>query len=81
MKPFSEQLKDAIRKSDMSRYRICQEIGLSQSTMSRFLNGKGWLSIQSIDQVGKLLNLVIIKHQGAQSPRTGKSRSHGKRYK
>ena len=36
-KPMSQQLREVIDASGMSRYRICKEIGLDEGTMSRFM--------------------------------------------
>jgi hypothetical protein len=38
-KCISQQLREAIDASEMSRYRICKEIGLPESTMSHFMAG------------------------------------------
>jgi hypothetical protein len=58
-KPFSDQIRDAINGSKRSRYRICADIGLSQAAMSRFMNGKGGLSLETIDRLAELLNLRV----------------------
>lgn len=56
---LSDQIRRAIDDSGMSRYRICQEIGLAESTMSRFMSGQGGLSMETIDALGDLLGLNI----------------------
>jgi hypothetical protein len=62
MKPkrFSDQIRDAISGSSQSRYRICADIGLSQAAMSRFMNGKGGLSLETVDRLAELLNLRVV---------------------
>jgi hypothetical protein len=40
-KSFSDQIRDSVNASGMSRYDLCNRIGLNQSTMSRFMSGKG----------------------------------------
>jgi transcriptional regulator with XRE-family HTH domain len=59
MKKLSEQIRQAVDASGLSRYRICKEIGLAQSTMSRFMAG-GWLGKENIDALADLLGLSIL---------------------
>lgn len=56
---FSDQIRRAVDASDLTRYRICKEIGLSESTLSRFMAGKGGLSLDALDKLADLLRLVI----------------------
>jgi transcriptional regulator with XRE-family HTH domain len=58
---FSDQLRDAVAGSGMSRYAICKAVGLTQSSMSRFMNGKGGLSLDTIDKLADLLGLTVAK--------------------
>ena len=60
-KRFSDQVRDAVDASGMSRYRICREIGLSQPTMSRFMAGKSGLSMDSLDRLADLLGLAVVR--------------------
>ena len=56
---FTEQLQSAITESHLSRYRISLETGIPQGQLSRFVNGKGGLSIRSIDRICSLLDLRL----------------------
>jgi transcriptional regulator with XRE-family HTH domain len=56
---FSEQIRAAVGASGLSRYRICKEIGIAEATMSRFMNGKGGLSMASLDRLAELLSLEV----------------------
>ena len=56
---LSDQLRRAVDESGLSRYRICGEIGLAQSILSRFMSGKGGLSLATIDRLADLLELSI----------------------
>ena len=58
--PISQQLREAIDASGMSRYRICKEIGLGESTMSYFMAGRCGLQLSTIDRLGELLGLRIV---------------------
>jgi transcriptional regulator with XRE-family HTH domain len=56
---LSEQVRRAIDASGVSRYRICKTTGLSEPTMSRFMTGKGGLSMEMLDKIGEYLGLTI----------------------
>ncbi len=60
-KLLSEQIRAAIRASDLSCYAICRTLSIDQGQMSRFMNGKGGLAMASLDAIGKLLHLAVIK--------------------
>lgn len=61
--PFSEQLKQAIEDSELSRYRIAQLSGVAQSTMSQFMNGKRAMSLANIDAILEVLDLELTPRQ------------------
>ena len=56
---FSDQIRRAINFVRASRYWICKHIKVDQSTMSRFMNGKGGLSMDVLDRLAELLALKI----------------------
>lgn len=56
---FSTQLRHAIQASGMSWYRIAKDLEISQSSISRFMNGKGGLSQKVIDRLWNMLDLRI----------------------
>lgn len=57
---FSEQLKQRIDGSELTRYRIAKESGVAQSTLSSFVNGRRALSLANIDKVCDLLDLDLV---------------------
>ena len=59
LKPFSDQLRDAIRKADISRYRVAKQTGLTQASLSRFMTGVSGLSLESIDKICDCLGLEL----------------------
>jgi transcriptional regulator with XRE-family HTH domain len=63
-KPFSDQLRDALRRADRTRYRIAKETGISQSVLSRFLRGAAGLSMLSADKLVEALDLELVKRKG-----------------
>jgi transcriptional regulator with XRE-family HTH domain len=58
-KPFSQQIRDAVDASGMSRYAICCAIGLDQGAMSRFMSGKAGLSLEILDRLAPVLRMGI----------------------
>jgi ribosome-binding protein aMBF1 (putative translation factor) len=73
-KSISQQLREAIEASGMSRYRICKEINLTESTMSHFMAGDCGLQLSTIDRLGKLLGLTIVATTKPQPEKPSKGR-------
>jgi transcriptional regulator with XRE-family HTH domain len=59
-KPFSDEIREAIDSSGMSRYAICKATGLPQSAMSRFMSGKVGLSLASLDALAEFIGLHAV---------------------
>jgi transcriptional regulator with XRE-family HTH domain len=55
---LSDQIRRAVDASGLSRYRIAKEIGVAESTMSRFMAGSG-LETANLDALADLLGLDI----------------------
>jgi plasmid maintenance system antidote protein VapI len=68
-KLISQQLREAVDASGMSRYRICKEIGLPQSTMSHFMAGQCGLALATVDRLGELLGLSVVVAKTTSEPR------------
>lgn len=63
---LSNQLRRAIDDCGMSRYAIAKSLHLDQALLSRFMSGKGGLSVKTIDKLGALLRLRIVVDKGRQ---------------
>ena len=59
-KRLSDEIRHAVIASGMSRYSISKALGIAESTMSRFVNGKGGLSMEYVDRLSELLGLHIV---------------------
>ncbi len=59
MKDIEQQLKQAIIKSKMSRYRIAKESGLTESQLSYFVNDKRSLTLTAAAKLAKVLELEL----------------------
>jgi ribosome-binding protein aMBF1 (putative translation factor) len=60
MPKLTDQLREAIDRSGMSRYAVAKAIGLDQSTLSRFMSGKAGLALGTVDELGELLGLKLV---------------------
>ena len=56
---FSDQIRRAVKDSELSCYRICKEIDIVESAMSKFVNGYGGLSMRSLDKLADVLGLAV----------------------
>ena len=60
MKKLSDQIRQAIEDSGLTRYRIAQDTGIDESTLSKFHNGQRGLSTDVLDRLGEYLGLRIV---------------------
>ena len=60
---LSDQIRQAVDASGMSRYRISKELGIAESTMSRFMAGSG-LWLDNLDALADLLELDLAARKG-----------------
>ena len=56
---ISDQLRRAIQASDKTMGQIARESGIDIATISRFLRGKGGLSMDGVDAIGESLGLML----------------------
>jgi DNA transposition AAA+ family ATPase len=56
---LTDQLRQAIENCGKSRYQISRDAGIDQATLSRFMHGKGGLSMPILDTLGDYLELNI----------------------
>jgi transcriptional regulator with XRE-family HTH domain len=62
---LSDQIRRAVDASGLSRYRICKQLGIAESTLSRFMSGQGGLSMEYLDRLSELLDLRIEAGEGS----------------
>jgi len=58
-KLVSDQLRQAIDDSGLTRYRIAQETGISETALSLFYSGQRGLSMKALNALGECLQLTI----------------------
>jgi transcriptional regulator with XRE-family HTH domain len=56
---LTDQLRQAIDDSGLTRYRIAKETGISESALSQFYNGNRGLSMEALNALGEFLKLTI----------------------
>ena len=75
MASIAEQLRRAIERSGMTRYRIAQLSGISEAVLSRFANGETDLTMENADKLCAALGLRVVlepkRKQGAKKPKKG----------
>ncbi len=57
---FSDELRWAVDACGRSRYRVCKELGIAESTLSRFMSGERGLTLTCLDRLAALLDLHIV---------------------
>lgn len=58
-KPLTDQLRDAIDDSGLTRYQIAKATGIDESALAKFYNGHRGLSMKALDALGEYLELAI----------------------
>jgi transcriptional regulator with XRE-family HTH domain len=66
---LSDQVRQAVEASNLSRYAICKALGLAQATMSRFMNRQGGLSMDYLDALADLLDLNVTTGESRRAKR------------
>jgi hypothetical protein len=57
---LTDQLRQAIDESGLTRYRISKETGISEATLSKFYLGQRGLSMEAMNALGQCLKLTIV---------------------
>lgn len=69
-KKLTDQLRQAIDDSGLTRYRIAKETGISEAALSKFYLGRRGLSSKAMDALGVFLQLTI--HLGRRPKQKGR---------
>ncbi len=59
-KRLSDQLRQILKDSPVSSYRLWKLTDIPQSSLSRFRHGEASLSLQSVDELGLVLGLELV---------------------
>ena len=71
-KPISDQLREAILNAPVSRYRIAKDTGVTEASLSRFVNGITGMELDLIDKIGEYLGLDIVAREREPEKRKGR---------
>jgi transcriptional regulator with XRE-family HTH domain len=58
-KNLTDQLRQAIDDSGLTRYQISKETGIDESALAKFYNGRRGLSMEALNALGEFLQLTI----------------------
>lgn len=58
-KPLTDQLRQAIDDSGLTRYQIAKATGIDESALAKFYNGHRGLSMEALNALGEFLQLTI----------------------
>jgi DNA transposition AAA+ family ATPase len=58
---LTDQLRQAIDDSGLTRYQIAKETGIDESALAKFYNGHRGLSMHALNALGEFLQLTIIR--------------------
>ena len=59
-KKMTDQVRQAIDDSGLTRYRIAQDTGIDESTLAKFFHGTRGLSLDNLDRLCDYLGLRIV---------------------
>jgi transcriptional regulator with XRE-family HTH domain len=57
---MDDAIREAIKRSGQTQYRIAKEAGIAQSALSRLLSGERGLSADAIERIADYLGLEIV---------------------
>src|SRR5262245_14898694 len=57
---FSDQIRQAVRDCGSSRYVLAKQLGISESTISRFMAGNRGLTLDLLDKLADVLGLQVV---------------------
>jgi hypothetical protein len=61
---LTDQIRDAVKASKLSHYRLCKETGIDKASMSKFLSGeRQGLSMDALNKLAALLKLKIVSER------------------
>ncbi len=65
---LTDTLRRAVRDCGLTRYRLAQQAGIDEATVSRFMAGDGGLRLSSADALAELLGLQLSPDPDATPP-------------
>jgi transcriptional regulator with XRE-family HTH domain len=69
MSKLLDEIREAIRTSDKTRYRLSKETGIPQSQLSRLMTGEKGVSFDAMERLAEALGLEIILRPKRRQPK------------
>ena len=63
---MTDQIRQAIDDSGVTRYRIALDTGIDESALAKFYNGHRGLSMDNLDRLCEFLGLRIVMDRESQ---------------
>lgn len=60
MSRMDDAIREAIKRSGQTQYRIAKETGIAQSALSRLASGERGLSTDAIERIAEYLGMEIV---------------------
>ena len=60
MGKLSDAVRVAIKGSGVSRYALAKQVGVAESVLSRFMNEKQSITLDTLEKLSEVLNLKIV---------------------
>ena len=57
---ITEQIREAIGSSELSRYEIAKQSGVDQATLSRFVSGERSITLETAEKLCPVLGLELL---------------------
>jgi plasmid maintenance system antidote protein VapI len=61
---MTDVLKAAIEQSEVSRYRIAKDTGITEPSLCRFMQGRASLRLDKADVLADYLGLELVRRKG-----------------
>jgi transcriptional regulator with XRE-family HTH domain len=69
MSKLLDEIREAIKSSDKTRYRLSKQTEIPQSQLSRFMTGEKGLSFDAMERLAEALGLEIIIRPKRRQPK------------
>jgi len=69
MSKLLDEIREAIKASDKTRYRLSKETAIPQSQLSRLMTGEKGVSFDALERLAEALGLEIIIRPKRRQPK------------
>jgi transcriptional regulator with XRE-family HTH domain len=61
---LTDQIREAVKASKLSHYRICKETGIDKASLSKFMSGeRQGLSMEALNRLAAVLKLKVVPEE------------------